>query len=140
MRIKKQTGLFTRKSLSVRIGATGFEPTTSWSQTRRSSQAELHPEADESKPNKPNCQAKSLSRLEHLSFSSAETLFHVLCMASWRSNLNFYLRSPFLMTIAIAPVNIMKILRTCPLVKKCHTGPRPGSGCLANSTQNRTIP
>ena len=27
-----------------RIGMTGFEPATSWSQTRRSSQAELHPE------------------------------------------------------------------------------------------------
>jgi hypothetical protein len=26
------------------IGMTGFEPATSWSQTRRSSQAELHPE------------------------------------------------------------------------------------------------
>ena len=25
------------------IGMTGFEPATSWSQTRRSSQAELHP-------------------------------------------------------------------------------------------------
>ena len=27
-----------------RIGVTGFEPATSWSQTRRSSQAEPHPE------------------------------------------------------------------------------------------------
>ena len=27
----------------VRIGVTGFEPATSWSQTRRSSQAEPHP-------------------------------------------------------------------------------------------------
>ena len=26
-----------------KIGATGFEPATSWSQTRRSSQAELRP-------------------------------------------------------------------------------------------------
>ena len=29
----------------VRIGVTGFEPATSWSQTRRSSQAEPHPES-----------------------------------------------------------------------------------------------
>src|SRR5262249_13389637 len=28
---------------SAKIGATGFEPATSWSQTRRSSQAELRP-------------------------------------------------------------------------------------------------
>ena len=29
------------------VGATGFEPATFWSQTRRSSQAELRPEAGE---------------------------------------------------------------------------------------------
>ena len=28
---------------SIKIGVTGFEPATSWSQTRRSSQAEPHP-------------------------------------------------------------------------------------------------
>ena len=28
------------------VGVTGFEPATSWSQTRRSSQAEPHPESD----------------------------------------------------------------------------------------------
>ncbi len=28
---------------AVRIGVIGFEPTASWSQTRRSNQAELHP-------------------------------------------------------------------------------------------------
>ena len=28
----------------VKVGVTGFEPATSWSQTRRSSQAEPHPE------------------------------------------------------------------------------------------------
>ena len=30
------------------VGMTGFEPATSWSQTRRSSQAELHPERGDS--------------------------------------------------------------------------------------------
>ncbi len=29
--------------ICVQIGVTGFEPATSWSQTRRSSQAEPHP-------------------------------------------------------------------------------------------------
>ena len=29
----------------ISVGVTGFEPATSWSQTRRSSQAEPHPEA-----------------------------------------------------------------------------------------------
>ena len=28
----------------ISVGVTGFEPATSWSQTRRSSQAEPHPE------------------------------------------------------------------------------------------------
>ena len=35
---------YTRISVRVKIGVTGFEPATSWSQTRRSSQAEPHPE------------------------------------------------------------------------------------------------
>ena len=34
---------YTRISVRVKIGVTGFEPATSWSQTRRSSQAEPHP-------------------------------------------------------------------------------------------------
>ena len=39
---------YTRKLMKdyefdIRIGVTGFEPATSWSQTRRSSQAEPHP-------------------------------------------------------------------------------------------------
>ena len=43
-RIKKD---FQNRSLAVnqkKIGVTGFEPATSWSQTRRSSQAEPHPD------------------------------------------------------------------------------------------------
>ncbi len=38
--------IFTQLFVSLfvtKIGAAGFEPTTSWSQTRRSSQAELRP-------------------------------------------------------------------------------------------------
>ena len=35
---------YTRISVRVKIGVTGFEPATSWSQTRRSSQAEPHPD------------------------------------------------------------------------------------------------
>ena len=35
-----------RKSFAIKVvGATGFEPATSWSRTKRSSQAELRPEA-----------------------------------------------------------------------------------------------
>ena len=35
---------YTRKHFTFLVGVTGFEPATSWSQTRRSSQAEPHPE------------------------------------------------------------------------------------------------
>ena len=35
--------LFSFKNYRNKIGVTGFEPATSWSQTRRSSQAEPHP-------------------------------------------------------------------------------------------------
>ena len=34
---------YTRMSYFENVGVTGFEPATSWSQTRRSSQAEPHP-------------------------------------------------------------------------------------------------
>ena len=33
--------------LCITIGVTGFEPATSWSQTRRSSQAEPHPDTSD---------------------------------------------------------------------------------------------
>ena len=47
---KKEQGSYNRAALltSEKIGMTGFEPATSWSQTRRSSQAELHPARAES--------------------------------------------------------------------------------------------
>ena len=32
-----------RRTIDIQVGATGFEPATSWSQTKRSSQAELRP-------------------------------------------------------------------------------------------------
>ena len=47
---KKEQGSSNRAALltSEKIGMTGFEPATSWSQTRRSSQAELHPARSDS--------------------------------------------------------------------------------------------
>ena len=39
--------LYCRMSPKIQVGATGFEPATSWSQTRRSSQAELRPAASD---------------------------------------------------------------------------------------------
>ena len=35
---------YTRIKIHRKVGVTGFEPATSWSQTRRSSQAEPHPD------------------------------------------------------------------------------------------------
>ena len=42
-------------SKALKVGMTGFEPATSWSQTRRSSQAELHPESARSLHTKRSC-------------------------------------------------------------------------------------
>ena len=39
----KPSGGEAERLLIIQVGMTGFEPATSWSQTRRSSQAELHP-------------------------------------------------------------------------------------------------
>ena len=41
----KPSGGEAERLVIVQVGMTGFEPATSWSQTRRSSQAELHPVA-----------------------------------------------------------------------------------------------
>ena len=41
----KPSGGEAERLLIIQVGMTGFEPATSWSQTRRSSQAELHPVA-----------------------------------------------------------------------------------------------
>lgn len=41
------------------VGVTGFEPATSWSQTRRSSQAEPHPESISHIPSKPHIELPS---------------------------------------------------------------------------------
>ena len=43
---KRETLIKSRFPTKSRIGVTGFEPATSWSQTRRSSQTEPHPAAN----------------------------------------------------------------------------------------------
>ncbi len=42
-RLREESEFLRGQKVAVPLGVTGFEPAASWSQTRRSSQAELHP-------------------------------------------------------------------------------------------------
>ena len=71
-KVYEKTSLTHPVSEVSRVGMTGFEPATSWSQTRRSSQAELHPEESDSLGAAP----RNVNKVRQTSFECGVASFH----------------------------------------------------------------
>src|SRR5580698_886049 len=86
-------------SLNQMVGATGFEPATSWSQTTRSSQAELRPVFVKSQSRSSKIQTNSNTKKENVQTNASQKftcwlLSFDICLDFGTFQLDFFLSFP----------------------------------------------